>query len=38
MTAEDQLSQLEQENRHVKEQLAQRDELIESLTQRLAAL
>lgn len=38
MTPEERLNQLEQENRHLKEQLAQRDDLIESLTQRLAAL
>jgi transposase len=38
MTPEERLSQLEQENRHLKEQLAQRDDLIESLTQRIAAL
>lgn len=38
MAPEERLSQLEQENRHVKEQLAQRDDLIESLTQRIAAL
>jgi transposase len=38
MTPEERLNQLEQENRRLKEQLAQRDELIESLTQRLTAL
>ena len=38
MTLEERLSQLEEENRHLKEQLAQRDDLIESLTQRIAAL
>jgi hypothetical protein len=38
MTLEEQLSQLEQENSRLKEQFAQRDERIESLTQRLADL
>ena len=38
MTPEEQLRQLEQENRHLKEQLAQRDDLIERLMQRIAAL
>jgi transposase len=38
MTPEERLIQLEEENRRLQEQLAQRDELISSLSQRLAAL
>ena len=38
MTPEERLHHLEQENRQLKEQLAQRDELIERLTQRVTDL
>jgi transposase len=38
MTPEERLQQLEPENRQLKEQLAQRDELIERLTQRVRDL
>jgi transposase len=38
MTPEERLHQLEQENRDLREQLARKEELIDQLTQRLAAL
>src|SRR6266480_6764910 len=38
MTPEERRHQLEQENRELREQLAQRDKLIDQLTQRLAVL